>query len=227
MMLWRYLNSRANWCGLLLAIAVVAARVMGVIGSGWGVLAFLGYGAGYWAGRTLFGAPQLIVTDLAALDLALTHREAPIAIAETLSAIRDVARLDRANHFNINQQNQVIALADAIEGLHKEWLASGHQLSVEDAFVAKRLALDYLPDTMRRYLAISPKFATTKIVAQNKTAAQLFDDSIREMLNKVDELQNDLASKDADAFVDHAKFLNQKFGSAETSPTISISKNTP
>jgi hypothetical protein len=226
-MLWRYLNSAANWCGLLAAIAVVGARALGFIGSGWAVLALLGYGAGFWAGRTIFGAPQLLVTDLAALDLALTQRDAPEAITETLAAIRDVARDDRANHFNIVQQNQVIALADAIEALHKEWLASGHQLSVEDAFIAKRLALDYLPDTMRRYLAIPPKFAATKVVLQNKTAAQLFDDSIREMRNKVDQLQSDLASKDADAFVDHAKFLNQKFATAETSPTVNITKNSP
>jgi len=225
MILWRYLNSPANWCGLLLAIAVVAARAYGLLGVGWGFVALIAYGAGFWIGKTFFGAPQLIVTDLAALDAALTDRDAPAAIAETLDAIRDVARRDSTSHFNIVQQGQVIALADAIEALHKEWLKSGQHLSVEDAFVAKRLALDYLPDTMRRYLAISPTFATTKIVAQNKTPAQLFDDSIREMQHKVEELQNDLSAKDAEAFVDHARFLNQKFGAASVSPTANITKN--
>jgi hypothetical protein len=225
MILWRYLNSPANWCGLLLAIAVVAARAYGLLGAGWGFAALIAYGAGFWIGKTSFGAPQLIVTDLAALDLALTNRDAPAAITETLDAIRDVARRDSASHFNIVQQGQVIALADAIEALHKEWLKSGQHLSVEDAFVAKRLALDYLPDTMRRYLAIPPKFAATKIVAQNKTPAQLFDDSIREMQHKVEQLQNDLSAKDAEAFVDHAQFLNQKFGAASVSPTANITKN--
>jgi hypothetical protein len=225
MILWRYLNSPANWCGLLLAIAVVAARAYGLLGAGWGFAALIAYGAGFWIGKTFFGTPQLIVTDLAALDLALTKRDAPAAITETLDAIRDVARRDSASHFNIVQQGQVIALADAIEALHKEWLKSGQHLSVEDAFVAKRLALDYLPDTMRRYLAIPPKFAATKIVAQNKTPAQLFDDSIREMQHKVEQLQNDLSAKDAEAFVDHAQFLNQKFGAASVSPTANITKN--
>ena len=225
MILWRYLNSPANWCGLLLAIAVVAARAYGLLGVGWGFVALIAYGAGFWIGKTFFGAPQLIVTDLAALDAALTNREAPAAITETLEAIREVARRDSASHFNIVQQGQVIALADAIEALHREWLKSGQHLSVEDAFVAKRLALDYLPDTMRRYLAIPPKFAATKIVAQNKTPAQLFDDSIREMLHKVEQLQNDLSAKDAEAFVDHAQFLNQKFGAASVSPVANITKN--
>ena len=153
------------------------------------------------------------------------NRESPTAIAETLEAIRDVARRDSADHFNIVQQGQVIALADAIDTLHREWLRSGQHLSVEDAFVAKRLALDYLPETVRSYLAIPPKFATTKIVAQNKTPAQLFDDSIREMQHKVEQLQNDLSAKDAEAFVDHAQFLNQKFGAASVSPTANITKN--
>jgi hypothetical protein len=225
MILWRYLNSPANWCGLLLAIAVVAARAYGLLGAGWGFAALIAYGAGFWIGKTFFGTPQLIVTDLAALDLALTKRDAPAAITETLDAIRDVARRDSASHFNIVQQGQVIALADAIEALHKEWLKSGQHLSVEDAFVAKRLALDYLPDTMRRYLAIPPKFAATKIVAQNKTPAQLFDDSIREMQHKVEQLQNDLSAKDAEAFVDHAQFLNQKFGASSVSPIANITKN--
>jgi hypothetical protein len=218
MIAWRFLNSPANWCGLLVAIAVVTARAFGILGSGWVLLAAVGYVAGFWAGRTLFGVPQLIVTDLAALDAALVNREAPTAIADTLDVIRDVAKRDSSDHFNIAQQNQVVALADAIEELHKEWLKSAHHLPVEDAFVAKRLALDYLPDTVRRYLAIQPKFAATKIVAHNKTAAQLFDDSIREMQRKVEELQNDLAAKDAEAFVDHARFLNQKFGAASQSP---------
>ncbi len=225
MIFWRFLNSPANWCGLILAIAVVAARAYGLLGNGWGFAALLGYGAGFWLGKIFFGAPQLVVTDLAALDQALTNRDAPAAIAETLGAIREVARRDSANHFNIVQQGQLIALADAIDALHKEWLKSGQHLSVEDAFVAKRLALDYLPDTVRRYLAIPPKFAATKIVSQNKTPAQLFDDSIREMQHKVEELQNDLAAKDAEAFVDHARFLNQKFGSGSVSPMSNITNN--
>ena len=216
-MLWRFLNSPANWSGLIAAIAVVAARSFDLLGAGWGWLAVVGYIAGFWAGRTFFGAPQLVVTDLSVLEAALALPESPTAIADTLEAIREVARRDSANHFNITQQNAVINLADAIEQLHRDWLKSASHLSVEDAFVAKRLAVDYLPDTVRRYLAIPPKFATSQVVRQGKTAAQLFDESLKEMLHKVEELQNDLAAKDAEGFVDHAQFLNQKFGTASES----------
>ena len=52
-----------------------------------------------------------------------------------------------------------------------------------------------------------------------KRAAQLFDESIREMHRKVEQLQTDLSARDAEAFVDHAKFLSQKFGSASVSTT--------
>ena len=90
-------------------------------------------------------------------------------------------------------------------------MRSKRQLSMENAFVAERLATEYLPDTVRRFVAIPPKFAASKVIANNKTATQLFDESISDMLRKVEQLQDDLAAQDAEAFANHAAFLNQKF----------------
>jgi hypothetical protein len=211
-MLWRFLNSRANWCGLALAIAVVAARAAGWLGAYWWVSVIVGYLAGYWLGKLFFGEPQLVVTDLDALDAALVNRNKPEAMQEALDAVRAVAKSNVGKIFTAQQGAALTALAQAIEDLHAAWMKSKRNLSMEDAFVAERLAVEYLPDTVRGFLAIPPRFANTKVIAQNKTAARLFDETIDEMRAKVEQLQDDLASHDAEAFANHATFLHQKFG---------------
>ncbi len=218
-MLWRFLNSPANWCGLALAIAVVVARASGLLGAYWWASVLVGYLAGFWLGKTFFGSPQLVVTDLDALDSALTNRDKPEAMAEALEAVRTVANSNIGKYFSTQQGAALAALTKAIEDLHTEWMKSPRNLSMENAFVAERLAIEYLPDTVRHYLSIPPRFATSKLIAHNKTAAQLFDDSISEMRHKVEQLQDDLAAQDAEAFANHAEFLNQKFG-----PTGSVTQ---
>jgi hypothetical protein len=211
-MLWRFLNSPANWCGLAIAIAVVTARAFGLLGAYWWASVLLGYLAGFWLGKSLFGTPQLVVTDLDALDAALVDRDKPEAMEEALEAVRTIAKSNVGKYFSPQQAAALAALTKAIEDLHAEWMRSERNMSMENAFVAKRLAVEYLPDTVRRFLAIPPRFAATKMIAHNKTATQLFDESVSEMQKKVTQLQDDLAAQDAEAFANHAEFLNQKFG---------------
>ena len=210
-MLWRFMTSPANWCGLAIAIAVVGARATGILGAYWWASVIIGYFAGYWLGKTLFGEPQLVVTDLAALDEALADREKPELMTETLEALRTIAKSNVGKYFSPKQESALTALTISIDNLHQEWMRSKRQLSMENAFVAERLATEYLPDTVRRFVAIPPKFAANKVIAHNKTATQLFDESISDMQRKVEQLQDDLASQDAEAFANHAAFLNQKF----------------
>ena len=210
-MLWRFMTSPANWCGLAIAIAVVGARATGLLGAYWWASVIIGYFAGYWLGKTLFGEPQLVVTDLAALDEALADREKPELMTETLEALRTIAKSNVGKYFSPKQESALTALTISIDNLHQEWMRSKRQLSMENAFVAERLATEYLPDTVRRFVAIPPKFAASKVIAHNKTATQLFDESISDMQRKVEQLQDDLAAQDAEAFANHAAFLNQKF----------------
>ena len=197
---------------MAVALLVLGARIGGLLGAMWLPLVAGGYVAGYWLGKSIFGTPKLVVTDLDALDAALTQHGKPEGIDLALSTMRQIIIQNQEERFSGNQQRKVVALLDAIGLLHREWSASSAHLSIEDAFVAKRLALEYLPETIRGYLAIPARFTASKVLASNKTAAQLFDASIDEMQDKVEQLQFDLAAKDADAFVNHAGFLNQKFG---------------
>ncbi len=196
---------------MAVALIVLGARIGGFLGTMWLPLVLGGYVAGYWLGKSIFGTPKLVVTDLDALDTALTQNEKPEGIDLALSTMRQILIQNQEERFSGNQQRKVIALIDAISLLHQEWSASSAHLSIEDAFVAKRLALEYLPETIRGYLVIPARFTASKVLASNKTAAQLFDDAVDEMQAKVEQLQFDLAAKDADAFVNHAGFLNQKF----------------
>jgi hypothetical protein len=212
MILWRLLNSPANWCGFALTIAVLAAKSFGYLGSLWWLAAVLAYITGFYIGKLAFGAPQLIVTDLDALDQALSERDKPEALGQALHAVRLIASSNTGKFFSEAQARSLMTLTKSIEDLHTEWLASSRNMSVENAFVAKRLAFEYLPETVRGYLAVNPRVATTMVVTQGKTAAQLFDDSIRDLQSKVTQLQDDLAMQDAEAFANHATFLHQKFG---------------
>ena len=196
---------------MALALVVLGARMGGFLGSMWLPLVLGGYIAGYWLGKSIFGTPKLVVTDLDALDAALTQHDKPEGIDTALATIRQIMIQNQDERFSGNQQRKVISLLDSIALLHQEWSASSAHLSIEDAFVAKRLALEYLPETIRGYLVIPVRFTASKVLASNKTAAKLFDESIDDMQAKVEQLQFDLAAKDADAFVNHAGFLNQKF----------------
>lgn len=208
---------------MAVALIVLGARIGGFLGTMWLPLVAGGYIAGYWLGKSIFGTPKLVVTDLDALEAALTQHERPEGIDVALSTMRQIIIQNQEERFNGNQQRKVVTLLDAIALLHREWSASSAYLSIEDAFVAKRLALEYLPETIRGYLAIPARFTASKVLASNKTAAQLFDASIDEMQDKVEQLQFDLAAKDADSFVNHAGFLNQKF-SKKFDPTGRTSK---
>jgi hypothetical protein len=68
---------------------------------------------------------------------------------------------------------------------------------------------------LKTYLSIPKEFATTKLLTNGKTAEDTFKLTIDDLSGKVRQLTNDLASQDAEAFLNHSQFLHEKFNTAK------------
>jgi hypothetical protein len=101
----------------------------------------------------------------------------------------------------------VLDLCKALDELLQQWERSKGNLSLQDSFHARHIAISYLPEALNTYLSIPARFATTKLLDNGKTAVDTFKDSMAELEGKVRQLGDDLASQDAHAFLVHSKFL--------------------
>lgn len=78
-------------------------------------------------------------------------------------------------------------------------------------FEVRKIAFEYLPDTLSQYLQLPPSMAKTQRLNSGKTA----EESLNEQLNLLDGALHDLArslfEKDAGGLLVHGRFLKEKF----------------
>ena len=226
--LQRFLNSPANWCGLGLATAVLLLKVFGLLGlSGLGV-AVVGYAAGFAAGGLWLGFPKLSGMpwdDLAFSDDGDAHE----AMGRALNGVRSLVNLNPEKRLPASLQSKVLELCSALESLLAQWERSKGQLSLQESFHARHIAISYLPDALKTYLSIPVQYATTRVLENGKTAQDTFRETLAELEVKVKQLGDDLASQDAHAFLVHSRFLQDKFGTVNlleappATPSIDLS----
>ncbi len=211
-MIWRLIASPANWCGLALAIAALVLQGMGLIG-GWAVvLPMVGYAVGFVAGGFALGWPQLRPNPLDALQFDETMGEGKEAMLRALSGVRSVTQLNPDNRLSGELKDRVMKLCDAMENLIGQWERSRGKLSLEETFQAQHLALEYLPEALKSYLSIPAQYARTQKLPNGQTAQDTFEATLSDLAAKVDELTQDLAQQDAEAFLAHSQFIANKFG---------------
>ena len=126
--------------------------------------------------------------------------------------MRRLTQFNPENRIPASLQARVLELCQALDGLLQQWERSKGQLSLQDSFHARHIAISYLPEALNTYLSIPAGFATTRVLENGKTAQDTFKHTLAELEAKVRELGDDLASQDAHAFLVHSKFLNEKFG---------------
>ena len=102
-------------------------------------------------------------------------------------------------------------MTDQLSALLDQWERSKGHLSLEESFHARHIALSYLPDALKTYLSIPKEFAATKKLSNGLTAQDTFGATLDELSQKVNQLAEDLASQDAQAFLNHSQFLKEKF----------------
>jgi hypothetical protein len=207
----RLVTSPANWCGLGLASIVLVLKALGLVGGLGLVLAAGGWLTGFVMGGLWLGFPAWNAPAWEALDFK-DEGDAREAMERALDGVRRLTQFNPENRIPASLQARVLALCQALDGLLQQWERSKGQLSLQDSFHARHIAISYLPEALNTYLSIPTGFATTRLLENGKTAQDTFKDTLTELEAKVRELGDDLASQDAHAFLVHSKFLNEKFG---------------
>ncbi|MEX8498584.1 hypothetical protein [Leptothrix ochracea] len=227
-MLMRVLLSAPNWFGLSLAIAVLLLQIMGLLNTSLGLgLAGLGYGAGFVIGGLWLGFPSSNTPQdwhPLAFDDDGSTRE---VMERALAGVRSLTQFNPDNRIPASLQARVLALCKNLDALLAQWERSQGTLSMEHSFHARHIAISYLPEMLNTYLAIPAKFATTRVLDNGKTAAQIFEASLAELETEVSQLGDDLAAQDAHAFLVHSTFLKQKFApQGLDAPALHLPPNT-
>jgi hypothetical protein len=214
--LFGWLGSAPNWIGLGLASIVLVLKGLGFLGAPGLALAVLGYVAGFVAGGLWLGFPSLSGPSWEALQFS-DEGDTRDAMERALLGVRGLTQYNPEGRLPASLQTRVLELCKALEELLHQWERSRGQLSLEDSFDARRIAITHLPEALNAFLSIPSSYARTKVLANGKTALDTFNDNIVELEGKVSQLADDLASQDAQAFLAHSQFLKQKFGEHELS----------
>ena len=207
----RVLFSPANWIGLAFSLGAVGLILARFVSARWLGIAALAYGVGFITGGLWLGWPQLSGPAWDELTFAEndTSREAP---AQALVGIRRLVTGNPGRRLSAMTGAKLLKLCDDIEAMLAQWERSKGQLSIEDSFHARYIALRYLPDALKRFWSIPTQFATTRPLENGLTADATLGKTIDELGRKVRQLNDALAAHDAQAFLDHSRFLSDKFG---------------
>jgi hypothetical protein len=209
--LTRFLFSPANWVGLGFSLAAVALILMGFVSARWLGIALLAYGVGFTCGGLWFGWPQL--AGPAWDELTFAENDASRGAPErALAGIRRLVTGNPGRRLSAMTGAKLLKLCDEIEAMLAQWERSKGQLSIEDSFHARYIALRYLPDALKSFWSIPAGFATTKALDNGLTADATLGKTVDELGQKVRQLNDALAARDAQAFLDHSRFLSDKFG---------------
>ena len=209
----RILLSPANWLGMAVAIAVLVLKGLGLVGLAGLPLALFGYVAGFVAGGLWFGFPKLAgpAWDGDALEFS-DDGDAREAMGRALQAVRGLVQFNPDKRLPASLQAKVLDLCTSLEQLLSQWERSKGALSLQEGFHARHIAISYLPDALKTYLSIPAQYASTRVIADGKTAVDIFRSTLVDLEGKVAQLADDLASQDAHAFLAHSQFLHEKFG---------------
>ena len=207
----RFLFSPANWVGLGFSLATVTLILAGFVSTRWLSLALLAYGVGFATGGLWLGWPKLAGPAWDELSFAEndTSRDAP---DRALAGIRRLVTGNPDRRLSAATGAKLLKLCDDIEAMLAQWERAQGQLSIEDSFHARYIALRYLPDALKTFWSIPAGFATTKPLENGLTADATLGKTVDELGQKVRQLNDALAARDAQAFLDHSRFLSDKFG---------------
>lgn len=205
-----FLQSPANWCGVGLATVALVLSALGLTQWGSGVLALLGYAAGFGIGGMWLGFPKLSGNPWDELEFE-DDGDARTSMVNALNSVRQLVDYNPGDRLPASLQAKVLELVKQLGTLLDQWERSKGQLSLEESFHARHIALSYLPEALKTYLSIPQQFATTKLLSNGQTAQDTFRATLDDLGIKVGMLIDDLASQDAQAFLNHSQFLNEKF----------------
>jgi len=190
----RYLGSGKNVAGSALALGGLGLHFAGVLGGIWPLVVPALY---------LIGA--LVVP---------AHRERPPAPDRF-----DAGRIQRALDGTLDMArgrvpSDVIARLTSIRQRTLELLPKANDLpgGSQDLYVLQRTATDYLPTSVRMYVALPPAYATTHVVQDGKTPLQVLQDQLDLLDAQMAEIGDAVNQRDSDRLLAQGRFLEERFG---------------
>ena len=207
-----FLSSPANLMGLGLASLALLARLSGMIDVLWLLIVAGSYGLGWQIGRLAFSRAPNGPENAAGWSGPVARAAVKRAdIEESLNRIMRMIAENRGGMFDSALQRSITDLCARIRSLIERMEASAGFISTEDAYSAKRIALDYLPGLIESFMAIPRDFAARKALADGKTACELLHQNLAVLQRRAAEMSDDLAAQDARSFLNHARFLQDQF----------------
>jgi hypothetical protein len=211
--LLRFLSSPANLLGLGLASLALGARLAGAVDAFWLLIVAGSYGLGVKLGWLLFPWGLDTSEDGATRLSPVARTEAErAAIDQSLDQVLLAVNKDHSEVFDPLLKQHILQLHGQIKTLVERMEASAGFISVEAAYSAKRLALDYLPNLINSFATIPQDFAAREELIDGKTARELLQDNLVVLQREVAKMADDLAACDARSFLNHVSFLQDRFG---------------
>ncbi len=211
--LFKILESPANWCGMGLSVTgpfLSATDVISINGFTALGLAAAGYAIGFVAGGKAFGYPNFSMENGECHETIAQH-QARMKIIAALATIRYRVEANPEQRLRKVVRTRIFALCDLIESLISQWGDSKTALPFEDTFNAQQIAAKFLPAAINRFSAIPKSFAETEVLENGKTALQTFEETLDDLSSKIALIKSSLARQEAQALLNHATFVNQKF----------------
>lgn len=195
----RYLGSRKNVAGSLLALGGLVLFFLGLLGPIWPLVVVALYLIGALAvpspRRVLVGNasfdPELVRSALDRLVRRVENRASPDVVAK----VREI-------------QQEILGVLP---------LADQFPPGSEDLFVIQRTATDYLPSALDPYLALPPAYAATRQVQGGKTPKQVLLEQLELIDWKMDEVVDAIHQRDTDRLLASGRFLEERFGKGDLS----------
>ncbi|HEY4025803.1 MAG TPA: hypothetical protein VGO86_05170 [Candidatus Dormibacteraeota bacterium] len=204
----RYLGSGKNIAGSGLALGGLGLHFAGVVG-------------GVWP----FVVPALYLIGALVMP---SRRERPVEPIDRF----DPAKIQRALDGTLDMARgrvpaDVIAQLTSIRQHVLEILPHGTDLpgGSQDLYVLQRTATDYVPTTMRIYLALPVAYATTEVVQDGKTSLQVLKDQLALLDAQMADIGDAVRRRDSDRLLAQGRFLEERFGRG--SPELTIPKPPP
>lgn len=92
-------------------------------------------------------------------------------------------------------------------------------LGSQEAYAVMATATDYLPEAINGYLRLPREWADSRPVENGKTSLMLLIDQLDLLSGTMDKIFDAVVRVDAAALIAHGRFLQEKFGHADTTPT--------
>jgi hypothetical protein len=197
--LLRYLESRKNIVGCLLALGGVGLTLLGLLGPFWPAVVV----ALYLIGALAVPSPRRVLVGNASFDPALV----------TTALDRLVRRVDGRAPPDVAAK--VREIRQEIVGMLP--FAAQFPPGSEDLFVIQRTATDYLPSALDPYLALPPEYALTREVQDGKTPKQVLLEQLQLIDSKMDEVVDAVHQQDTERLLASGRFLEERFGKGDLS----------